>query len=97
MLGRVEGLKGYHDITRYPDAKRIPGLVLFRWDAPLFFANVEIFREHVLQAIADLATPMKWVVVAAEPVTDIDVTAAETLSAPTTIWSRQASSCALRR
>ena len=81
VLGRVEGLKGYHDITRYPDAKRIPGLVLFRWDAPLFFANAEVFREHVLQAIADAPTPTKWVVVAAEPVTDIDVTAAETLSA----------------
>ena len=81
VLGRVEGLKGYHDITRYPDAKRIPGLVLFRWDAPLFFANAEVFREHVLQAIADAPTPTKWVVVAAEPVTDIDVTAAEALSA----------------
>ncbi len=81
VLGRVEGLKGYHDITRYPEAKRIPGLVLFRWDAPLFFANAEVFREHVLQAIADAPTPTKWVVVAAEPVTDIDVTAAEALSA----------------
>ena len=81
MLGRVEGLKGYHDVTRYPEAKRIPGLVLFRWDAPLFFANAEVFREHVLQAVADAPTPTKWVVVAAEPVTDIDVTAAEALSA----------------
>ena len=81
VLGRVEGLKGYHDITRYPEASRIPGLVLFRWDAPLFFANAEVFREHVLQAIADAPTPTKWVVVAAEPVTDIDITAAEALSA----------------
>ena len=81
VLGRVEGLKGYHDVTRYPEAKRIPGLVLFRWDAPLFFANAEVFREHILQAIADAPTPTKWVVVAAEPVTDIDVTAAEALSA----------------
>ena len=81
VLGRVDGLKGYHDITRYPDARRIPGLVLFRWDAPLFFANAEIFREHVLQAIAEAPTRIKRVVVAAEPVTDIDVTAAEALSA----------------
>jgi MFS superfamily sulfate permease-like transporter len=81
VLGRVEGLKGYHDITRYPEAKRIPGLVLFRWDAPLFFANAEIFREHVLQALADAPTPTRWVVVAAEPVTDIDITAGEALSA----------------
>jgi high affinity sulfate transporter 1 len=80
VLGRVAGLKGYHDITRYPDAQRIPGLVLFRWDAPLFFANAEAFREHVLQAVADAPTPTKWVVVAAEPVTDVDITAADTLS-----------------
>jgi high affinity sulfate transporter 1 len=81
VLGRVDGLKGYHDITRYPEGRRIPGLVLFRWDAPLFFANAEVFREHVLQAIANAPTPAKWVVVAAEPVTDIDTTAAEVLSA----------------
>ena len=81
VLGRVDGLKGYHDVTRYPEARRVPGLVLFRWDAPLFFANAEVFREHVLQAIADAPTPTKWVIVAAEPVTDIDITAAEALSA----------------
>ena len=81
VLGRVDGLKGYHDVTRYPEARRIPGLVLFRWDAPLFFANAEVFREHILQAIAAAPTPTKWVVVAAEPVTDIDITAAEALSA----------------
>jgi high affinity sulfate transporter 1 len=81
VLGRAEGVKGYHDIARYPEAKRIPGLVLFRWDAPLFFANAEIFREHVLQAVADAPTRTRWVVVAAEPVTDIDITAAEALSA----------------
>ena len=55
--------------------------MLFRWDAPLFFANAEIFREHVLQAVADAPTPTRWVVVAAEPVTDIDITASEALSA----------------
>jgi MFS superfamily sulfate permease-like transporter len=43
VLGKVDGLKGYHDITRYPAARRVPGLVLFRWDAPLFFANAEVF------------------------------------------------------
>jgi high affinity sulfate transporter 1 len=81
VLGRVEGLKGYHDVTRYPEARRIPGLVLFRWDAPLFFANAEVFRDHILQAIAAAPTPTRWVVVAAEPVTDIDITAAEMLLA----------------
>ncbi|MFO0827640.1 MAG: SulP family inorganic anion transporter [Phycisphaerales bacterium] len=79
VLGRVDGLKGYHDIARHPDARRIPGLVLFRWDAPLFFANAEIFHEHVRRAIDDAPTPTKWVVVAAEPVTDIDTTAADML------------------
>ena len=80
VLGRVDGLKGYHDLTRHPEARRIPGLVLFRWDAPLFFANAEIFRERVLRAVADAPTPTAWVVVATEPVTDVDMTAADMLA-----------------
>src|SRR6188508_3863181 len=56
VLGRADGVKGYHDITRYPDARRIPGLVLFRWDAPLFFANAELFNERVLDAVANAPT-----------------------------------------
>jgi high affinity sulfate transporter 1 len=80
VLGRVDGLKGYHDVTRYPDAQRVPGLVLFRWDAPLFFANAELFRERVSQAITHAPTRTRWVVVAAEPVTDVDVTAADMLA-----------------
>ena len=77
VLGRAHGVKGYHDITRYPDARRIPGLVLFRWDAPLFFANAELFKERVLDAVAKSPTPVRWLVVAAEPVTGIDVTAGD--------------------
>ena len=80
VLGRAEGVKGYHDITRYPDARQIPGLVLFRWDAPLFFANAELFKERVLDAVAKSPTPVRWLVVAAEPVTSVDVTAADTLA-----------------
>jgi high affinity sulfate transporter 1 len=80
VLGRVPGRKGYHDVSRHPDAKRVPGLVLFRWDAPLFFANAEIFEEHVLRAVADAPTPTSWVVVTAEPVTDVDITAADVLA-----------------
>ncbi len=79
-LGRVDGVKGYHDITRYPDARRPDGLVLFRWDAPLFFANAGMFRDEVEAAVAEAPTPTRWVVVAAEPVTDIDMTAADTLA-----------------
>ena len=80
ILGRAYGVKGYHDITRYPDARRIPGLVLFRWDAPLFFANAEFFKERVLDAVAKSPTPVRWLVVAAEPVTSIDVTAGDTIA-----------------
>jgi hypothetical protein len=80
MLGRAEGVKGYHDIVRYPDARQIPGLVLFRWDAPLFFANAELFKERVLDAAAQPPAPVRWLVVAAEPVTSVDVTAADTLA-----------------
>jgi high affinity sulfate transporter 1 len=80
VLGRAVGLKGYHDITRYPDARRIPGLVLFRWDAPLFFANAELFHDRVLDAVATSPTPVRWLVVAAEPVTSVDVTSADMLA-----------------
>jgi high affinity sulfate transporter 1 len=80
VLGRVDQIKGYHDITRYPEARLIPGLVLFRWDAPLFFANAELFNERALHAVASSPTPVRWLVVAAEPVTDVDVTAADAVS-----------------
>lgn len=80
VLGRVDGLKGYHDISRHPNIRRIPGLVLFRWDAPLFFANADIFHECVLRAVANAPTLTKWVVVAAEPVTDVDISAADALA-----------------
>lgn len=80
VLGRVERIKGYHDIVRHPEARRIPGLVLLRWDAPLFFANAEIFRERVLAAVREAPTKTAWIVIAAEPVSDIDVTAADTLA-----------------
>ena len=80
VLGRVERVKGYHDVTRYPEARLIPGLVLFRWDAPLFFANAELFQERVLDAVVSSLTPVRRFVVAAEPVTSVDVTAADALT-----------------
>lgn len=80
VLGRASGVKGYHDITRYPDARQIPGLVLFRWDAPLFFANAEFFKERAMDAVAKSPTPVRWLVVAAEPVTSVDVTAGDILA-----------------
>jgi high affinity sulfate transporter 1 len=80
VLGRAEGVKGYHDVKRYPDARLIPGLVLFRWDAPLFFANAELFQDRALDAVATSPTPVRWLVVAAEPVTSVDVTSADMLA-----------------
>jgi high affinity sulfate transporter 1 len=80
VLGRADGVRGYHDIRRYPDARLVPGLVLFRWDAPLFFANAELFAERVLQAVETSPTPVKRIIVAAEPVTSIDVTSADVLA-----------------
>src|SRR5262249_15222096 len=79
VLGRPEGVRGYHDITRYPNARQIPGLILFRWDAPLFFANAEFFKERALEEAARSPAPVHWVIVAAEPVTSVDVTAADML------------------
>src|SRR6185437_11220170 len=80
VLARADGVKGYHDITRYPGARQIPGLVLFRWDAPLFFANAEFFKARVFEAMAKSPARVRWLVVAAEPVTNVDVTAADMLN-----------------
>jgi len=80
VLGRAEGVKGYHDTQRYPNARQIPGLLLYRWDAPLFFANADTFRERIVELVDGAETPVRWVVVAAEPITDVDTTAAEAIS-----------------
>jgi high affinity sulfate transporter 1 len=79
VLGSVEGIGGYHDITRYPEARVLPGLVVLRWDAPLFFANAEFFRSRALEVVANAPFPVRWLVVAAEPVTSVDVSAADAL------------------
>ena len=78
-MGRAPGVKGYHDVTRYPAAKQIPGLLLYRWDAPLFFANADTFRERIVELVDDAEIPIRWVVVAAEPITDVDTTAADAI------------------
>jgi high affinity sulfate transporter 1 len=80
VLGKPDGVDGYHDITRYPDANRIPGLMLFRWDAPLFFANAELFRQRIQDAAAQSPTPVRRIVVAAAPITSVDVTSADILA-----------------
>ena len=79
VLGREDELKGYHDIDRHPSARLIPGLLLYRFDAPLFFANAGYFHRRVRHLITGATHPVRWVVVAAEPITDIDTTAADAL------------------
>jgi high affinity sulfate transporter 1 len=80
VLGKAEGIGGYHDISRHPEAKVLPGLVMLRWDAPLFFANAELFHNRVSEAVTTAPFPVRWLVVAAEPVTSVDVTAADALA-----------------
>ncbi len=80
VLGRVAALKGYHDTIRHPEGRQVPGLLLFRFDAPLFFANAEVFRDALHRALAAERRPVSMVVVAAEPITDVDSTAAEVLA-----------------
>jgi MFS superfamily sulfate permease-like transporter len=77
-LGQVPDLAGYHDVRSYPDARMLPGLVIYRFDAPLFFANVKSFRDEIT-ALARSDPGPRWIVVAAEPITDVDTTAADVL------------------
>ena len=79
-LVRVDELKGYHDADRHPEGRSIPGLLLYRFDAPLFFANASFFRREVREHLAAAAEPITWVVVAAGPITDVDTTAADMLA-----------------
>jgi high affinity sulfate transporter 1 len=79
VLGRVTGRKGYHDIGRHPDAYEVPGLLMFRFDSPLFFASAPYFEQKLLEAIDGEPDEVRRVVIAAEPITDIDSTGAETL------------------
>ncbi len=65
---------------RYAAARRVPGLVPLRWDVPLFFGRAELFNSFVLQAVAASPTPARWLILAAEPITGVDVTAADTLA-----------------
>jgi MFS superfamily sulfate permease-like transporter len=80
VLGRIEGQKGYHDVDRHPEAAQIPGLVIYRFDAPLFFANAEHFADRA-RAECRSRAGVRWLIVAAEPMTDIDTTGAEELTA----------------
>jgi high affinity sulfate transporter 1 len=78
-LGRVPGLDGHHDQQQHPDAEELPGLVIFRFDAPLLFANARTFRDQIRRHAGASPRP-RWIVIAAEPMTDIDTTAADMLA-----------------
>ncbi|MGW0876353.1 SulP family inorganic anion transporter [Streptomyces sp. NPDC002740] len=78
VLGRVRGLEGYHDVRSYPAAGQLPGLVIYRFDAPLIFANAKTFRDEVGRLAGADPRP-SWIVIAAEPMTDVDTTAADVL------------------
>ena len=78
-LGRVPGLVGHHDRQLHPEAEELPGLVIFRFDAPLFFANARTFRDQI-RALAATEPRPEWIVIAAEPITDVDTTAADMLA-----------------
>jgi high affinity sulfate transporter 1 len=78
-LVRIDRRKGYHDVRRHPEGRRIPGLAIVRFDAPLFFGNSTVFGDHV-RSVVDASDQLRWVVVAAEPITDIDITAGDELA-----------------
>jgi high affinity sulfate transporter 1 len=80
VLGRVPGLAGLHNIEDYPDAETIPGLVIFRYDAPLCFANAQDFRGHALRAVEEQAEPVSWFLLNAEAIVELDATAADALT-----------------
>ena len=77
ILGDTPQLPGFHDVANHPDAATTPGLVLFRFDAPLIFANARTFREQVTELAQ--GSDVRWIVIAAEPITDVDTTAADML------------------
>jgi high affinity sulfate transporter 1 len=76
-LGQVDGLEGWHDVEQYPDARRLRGIAVYRWEAPLFFANCSAFRSEIRRIVR--SEDVSWVVVQCEAITDIDVSAAQVL------------------
>ena len=80
VLGRVPDLAGLHDIDDWPEATTIPGLVIYRYDAPLCFANAENFKERSLEAIETEKKPVEWLLLNMEANVEIDITAIDMLS-----------------
>ena len=80
VMGEVPNLAGLHDVSDWPGATTIPGLVIYRYEAPLCFANAENFRSRALQAIEAESSPVQWFVLNAEAILEIDITAADVLA-----------------
>ena len=81
ILGRVPGLAGMHDVDDYPQAQTIPGLVVYRYDSPLFFANAENFRRRALAAVDGHDGPVAWFVLNTEANVEVDITALDAVEA----------------
>ena len=81
VQGLVPGLAGMHDVDDYPGARTIPGLVVYRYDAPLFFANAEDFRRRALAAADRPPGPLRWFVLNVEANVEVDFTALEAMNA----------------
>ena len=79
VLGFVPRLAGMHDIDDYPEATTIPGLMVYRYDSPLFFANAEDFKQRALESVADATDPVRWFVLNAEANIEVDITATDAL------------------
>ena len=96
VLGQVPGLAGMHDVDDYPTAETIPGLVVYRYDAPLFFANADDFRRRAL-ATADRYAPVRWFVLNVEANVEVDFTALEAMDAVRTALERRGTIFVLAR
>jgi high affinity sulfate transporter 1 len=79
ILGFVPGLAGMHDIDDYDNAEMVPGLVVYRYDSPLFFANAADFKRRALEAIDDAAEPVEWFLLNAEANVEVDITSMDAL------------------
>ncbi len=101
ILGYVPGVAGMHDIDDYPDTRQVPGLVVYRYDAPLCFANAENFRLRALAAVERAeggpAGPVRWFVLNAEANTEVDLTSDDALEAVRSELSERGVEFALTR
>ena len=77
VLGEADGVDGWHSLEMYPEARQLPGIIVYRWEAPLFFANAGAFRTQIRRLAREFEP--SWIVLQCEAITDIDVTAADML------------------